>query len=82
MIDYTIFYKRQLPVTCAWGPDEKWDLFISAYVPAERTVQVFNKVHATYKWWLLCPEYSYKPPEYPKGEVFHEHAEDEASFII
>lgn len=82
MIDYTIFYKRQLPVTCAWEPDEKWDLFISAYVPNERTVQVFNKVHATYKWWLLCPEYGYEPSEYPPGEAFHEHAEDEASFIM
>lgn len=81
MIDYTIFYKRQLPVTDAWGPEENWDLFISCYVPAERTVRVFDRVSATHKWWLLCPEYGYGPSDRPEGAVFDARSDDEASFI-
>ena len=35
MIDYTIFYKRELPVNEPWPKEEAWDVFISAYVPGK-----------------------------------------------
>lgn len=81
MTDYTIFYKRQLSIDNDWAQDETWDLFISAYMPADRTRRVFDKVDAAQKWWLLFPEYGYKPSEYPNGPIFHNPAGDEASFI-
>lgn len=81
MTDYTIFYKRQLSISDAWAPDEQWDLFVSAYVPAERTRRVFDKAHAAHKWWLLFPEYGYGSTDHPPGQVFHEPADDEASFV-
>ena len=79
--DYTIFYKRQLSVSGEWSSQENWDLFISAYVPAERTKCVFNKVNATHKYWLIFPEYGYTTAEYPCGKVYDEAADDEATFI-
>ena len=81
MIDYTIFYKRQLSITDVWGPDEHWDLFISAYVPAERTIRVFQKAKATNKRWLLFPEYGYNSADRPTGKVFHDTADDVATFV-
>jgi hypothetical protein len=81
MIDYTIFYKRELSISDAWSLDEQWDLFISAYVPALRTKRVFDKAHATHKQWLLFPEYGYDKTEYPSGEVFDGSSDDEATFI-
>src|SRR6266849_8750218 len=80
MTDYSIFYKRQLPLAGAWGSDERWDLFISAYVPADRTKLVFDRVEATHKYWLLFPEYGYSPTDHPGGKVF-QGAADEATFI-
>ena len=81
MIDYTIFYKHQLSISDAWGRDEHWDLFISAYVPGERTQLVFSKVAAERKYWLLFPEYGYNLGDHPSGTVFQGPAEDEAGFI-
>ena len=79
--DYTIFYKRQLSVSERWRPEENWDLFISAYAPAERTTRVFDKVKAKHKVWLIFPEYNYRTKEYPCGNVYDVPADDEASFI-
>ncbi len=79
--DYTIFYKRQLSLSGTWSPQENWDLFISAYVPAERTKSVFDKVNAKHKFWLIFPEYDYNTAEYPCGEVYDKIADDEATFI-
>ena len=81
MKDYTIFYKRELPVTGLWSGDEKWDLLISAYTPAERTQRVFDAADATHKWWLLFPEYGYSPAAHPAGSVFHHESENEAHFV-
>lgn len=81
MIDYTIYYKRPLSVTEPWGPKEKWDLFISAYVPAERVLRVFEKVRAQHKRWLLFPEYVYGSDVQPAGDVFRHGGCDESHFV-
>ena len=79
--DYTIFYKRQLSVSRAWSSQENWDLFISAYVPADRTKCVYDKAKAKQKFWLIFPEYGYTAAEYPSGELYDKAADDEASFV-
>ena len=81
MTDYTIFYKRELPVNTTWPTEEAWDVFISAYVPGERTKRAFDHANAKHKWWLLFPEYGYGPTDRPDGNVFHASSDDEASFI-
>lgn len=81
MIDYTIYYKRSLPVTEPWGQHEDWDLFISAYVPNERIARVFDKARARHKRWLLFSEYGYNSTSHPSGDVFDHDASDEADFI-
>ena len=81
MIDYTIYYKRTLPVNGAWGPEGEWDVFISAYVPGERTTYVFKRAKATHKKWLIFPEYNIKVNEYPTADVYCGAGHDEADFI-
>ena len=80
MVDYTLFYRRQLPTT--WGPEEDWDIFISAYAQTERAERVFRQAQAGQKWWLIFPEYGYDLAEYPNAEFFDESADDEANFIV
>jgi hypothetical protein len=79
MNDYTICYKEQLPIEGTWN--DTWDVFISAYVPGDRTERVFLKANAPNKWWLLFPEYRYSEADRPVGQVFHENITDEAAFI-
>ena len=49
MIDYTIFYKHQLPVHGDWSCQNEWDLFMSAYVPTDRAAAVYEKARAADK---------------------------------
>ena len=71
MIDYTVFYKRELPpIADAWPDDLHWNVFISAYTSSQRAYEVFNKVDANIKHWLLFPEYNYTKDEYPIEESF------------
>jgi hypothetical protein len=81
MIDYTIFYKSTLPVDSAWGSNDRWDLYISAYTAAERLRHVYERVNASDKWWLIFPEYCFSQSEFPKGNVFAGTSKDEANFI-
>ena len=81
MNDYTIFYKHELPIHKAWDPDQRWDIFISAYAPNERVTTVFAKAAATHKHWLVFPEYNYTNEDYPSGGIFSGPAEGEAAFI-
>ncbi len=81
MIDYTIYYKEQLSVSDAWDSRLSWDYFVSAYVPAERTTTVFQKVSATHKRWLLFNEYEYDQSEHPNGECFESSHTDESDYV-
>jgi len=81
MIDYTIFYKRELPVDGAWPAGNEWDVFLSAYTDAERVRQLFEKVNAASKHWLLFPEYNYGKDDSFPTSAFHCAARNEAEFI-
>jgi hypothetical protein len=80
MIDYTVLYKDELPLTGDWPADSRWDIFISAYTAAERVRIVFNKASAHSKHWLVFPEYEFQPSEYPHG-AFSTTTRDEAEYI-
>lgn len=80
MIDYSIFYKTTLPINDEWQQDS-WDLFLSAYTPAERVLFSFGKATADKKHWLIFPEYNFKHSEIPKEDKFICALENEAEYI-
>ena len=81
MIDYSIFYKEELPAVTEWGPSGEWDVFLSAFIPSERTRRVFTKAHASYKKWLIFSEYCYSDTDYPSSGIFYPRITNEAEFI-
>ena len=82
MIDYTIYYKTQLPIDQDWSASCKWDVFISAFNSTDRVKGVFEKAPSAVKHWLMIPDYGYKSTEYPCGRVFAPNFNREADFIL
>lgn len=83
MIDYTVFYKRELPpIAEAWRDGLRWNLFISAYNSSQRVQAVFNKVNAAAKHWLLFPEYHYEQDEFPEGQSFPLSGDSESVIFL
>lgn len=80
MIDYTIFYKTEMPIDGDWT-DENWDLFISGYSPTERVRVPFDKAIAKEKHWLIFPEYNFREQEYPNRHSFYSETRNEAEYI-
>jgi hypothetical protein len=80
LIDYTIFYKKKLPVNGNWD-FEDWDIFVSAYSPTERVKLTFQKAPAKIKHWLIFSEYNYTEEELPDGLIFCPDIRNEADFI-
>lgn len=79
MSDFTIFYKRQLPLQQNWT--QTWDIFVSAFNSSERVTRVFEKVNSSRKIWLVSPQYGYAQNELPSGDTFVSDLENEADFI-
>lgn len=81
MIDYTIFYKCELPVSGAWPPGNEWDVLLSAYTDAERVRHLFERVQAAKKHWLVLPEYAYTSDDSLPAGAFLHPSHDEAEYI-
>ena len=81
MIDYTIFYKSELPVNSPWPVGNEWDVLLSAYTDAERIRLLFERVPAAEKHWLVFPEYRYTPAELLPAGAFLNPARNEAEYI-
>ncbi len=80
MDEYLLFYKQRLPLPKHW--EECWDVFISAYNSSERVRLIYERVRARQKYWLILPEYGYAISEFPpSGEIYEEHADNEAQYI-
>src|SRR5262249_3695694 len=77
---YTIYYKSKLPVEGSWPTDNKWDVFISAYTAADRVRQIYQKVEATTKHWLVFPEYGFTKDECDAGSFIGD-VRQESDFI-
>ena len=80
MIDYSVFYKEELPVNGNWPGYATWDTFVSAYTAAERVRTVYERVPARSKHWLVFPEYCFGEGDYPAGS-FSSNVRDEAEYI-
>jgi|APMed6443717190_1056831.scaffolds.fasta_scaffold02175_5 hypothetical protein len=79
IIDYCNFYKRKYSPNDKVG-DRQWDLFISAYNNSERVREVYKKINARRKHWLVMPDYEYKSNELPESltEECYLYKNDEA----
>lgn len=82
MTDYSIYYKSTMPIHSEWELDDcGWDLFISAYSPADRVTCTFKKACAKEKYWLVFPDYEYSDDELPEEEKFISCVRNEAEYI-
>lgn len=76
-IKYLIDAKSPLAET------HSWDIFISAYNDSSRVQEIFKKVIATEKHWIILPEYCYSPIEIPTAPfVWIATEKNEADQII
>ena len=80
-MDYTIFYREELPCDGNWGNEYIWDIFISAFNSSDRVNQVYDLVKANKKHWVIQPDYCYDAADYPQGETFGPYNNNEAIFI-
>ena len=76
--DYSIMYKEVL------GPgktiDGGWDVFVSAYNLSERVKDVYGRVDAARKLWIIHPEYQLGSSLLPREDSFLDPGFGEAEF--
>lgn len=63
MIDYDIYYRKELSIENESLNSEAFDIFISAFNASDRVKDVFDKVNSQYKYWLVHPEYKFTDAE-------------------
>ncbi len=80
MIDYTIYYRRQLDLETLRDVSRKWALFISAYNDSERVRRPFEIVEAPRKHWLVHGEYQFPPGDLPTQDTYAPDSAHEAEF--
>src|SRR5690606_23352273 len=61
--DFSLLYKTKFPTLDKLASERTYDVFISAYNDSERVQQVFDRLNATEKYWLILPQYGYTPIE-------------------
>jgi len=69
-MDYSFYYKKELPIDSDWKGLTTEGLFISAYNSSDRVKIVFDKIKSDEKHWLIFPEYKYHIDELPKENFF------------
>lgn len=77
---YNTFYKKELVVSEPWR-FKPWDVFISAFNSSDRVREVYSKVPANSKYWLIHSEYGYSGEELPGGDCFECPSSSEAEFV-
>lgn len=75
---YSYLYKHELNI----ADSSTYDVFLSGYDGCERTLEVYSKIKATHKFWLVFPQCQCE--EYPSsGETILTSAEmDESGYIL
>jgi len=63
--DFSLFYKTRFASINALPANDVYDIFISAYNDSERVKEVFAKMTASKKHWLVLPQYAYSQSELP-----------------
>lgn len=79
MIDYTICSRERIGLTKIGEVSGTWDTFISAYNRSARVREVFRRVRARRKLWLVQAEYGFDREAVPRG-AFVAETRNEAEF--
>ncbi len=61
---------------------QSWDIFLSAFNSSERVQQVFERVVASKKYWVVLPEYGYEEDELPKHPNVVSFAEGNEADVV
>jgi len=69
-MEYSFFYKTELPIIDSWDHHDRYDLFLSAFNSSERVNSVYLKANSIDKYWLIFPEYHYLENELPNENTF------------
>lgn len=81
MIDYSIYFKQQLPNDGDWSEFGKWDYFISAFTTSDRCRYVYDKVPSQNKIWLEFPHFQFSADILPREDRFSHESINEQEFI-
>lgn len=76
-LDYAMFFRRPINVDRIAEELPHFDVFVSAFNSSDRVNITYQGISATNKYWLVHPEYSYMPIEYPHGAVVVPSLNDE-----
>ena len=79
MIDYSICSREHIVPSELASISTTWDTYISAYNTSARVIQVFERVKARRKIWLVQPEYGFEKSAVPDN-AFVAQTRDEAVF--
>lgn len=81
-MDYSFYYRRAINVERIPDELENFDVLVSAYNSSDRVKAVFDGVRAKRRYWILHPEYSYAPIEFPQnGELICPQSLDEIAQV-
>jgi hypothetical protein len=81
--DFSLYYKRELPLHGPWPASNSWDIFVSAFNSSERVRHVYDLAVAGAKHWVVFPEYAYEASELPSDEVHFSHpSREESDFVL
>jgi len=78
--DYGLYLRQEIFGARGWRGTDTYDLFLSAFNLGERTVEVFGRIGATEKIWLIHEEYGLSGSQLPSGQKFELACSDEAIY--
>lgn len=77
MMNYSYYFIEEIKDVSS----SQYDVFLSVYDGCERTKEVFNKVKATSKHWLVIPQYNQPDDERP-ATFLYSSSIDESDYIL
>ncbi len=80
MLDYTVYYRRQLDLDALRETSRDWALFISAYNDSERVQRPFEVVQSPTKHWVIHREYQFSAHDVPTCDAYTPAEGNEADF--
>ena len=78
--DYGLYLREEIFGARGWQATDTYDLFLSAFNLGERTAEVYGRIGAAEKVWLIHEEYGLSISELPVGPKFGLAGSDEAIY--
>lgn len=78
--DYGLYLRQEIFGSRGWQVPDTYDLFLSAFNLGERTVELYERIQATEKVWLIHEEYGLSQAELPNTQKFASANLDEATY--